>query len=141
MGRFERTFPLPSKTIANGFDPMTTAPGSVPSLARSLVTLLGRDPNVVAVFDAGEEENGCPYLVTELLEGETLGERLRKGALAPTAAVEAALGIAIARSNAASPGPEISATNVKAKGRISRSSVASPSSCVNRRRRAGNDGW
>jgi eukaryotic-like serine/threonine-protein kinase len=50
-------------------------------------------PNVVAVFDAGEE-NGCPYLVTELLEGETLAERLRKGALAPAAAVEAALGIA-----------------------------------------------
>ncbi len=50
-------------------------------------------PNVVAVFDAGEE-NGCPYLVTELLEGETLAERLRKGALAPAAAVEAALGVA-----------------------------------------------
>jgi serine/threonine-protein kinase len=50
-------------------------------------------PNIVAVFDAGEED-GCPYLVTELLEGETLAERLRKGALAPAAAVEAALGIA-----------------------------------------------
>src|SRR6267378_284397 len=50
-------------------------------------------PNVVAVFDAGEE-NGCPYLVTELLEGETLAQRLRKGALAPAAAVEAALSIA-----------------------------------------------
>ena len=49
-------------------------------------------PNVVAVFDAGEE-NGCPYLVTELLEGETLAERLRKGAFVPAAAVEAALGI------------------------------------------------
>jgi len=49
--------------------------------------------NVVAVFDAGEE-NGCPYLVTELLEGETLAERRRKGALAPAVAVEAALGIA-----------------------------------------------
>src|SRR5712692_4496451 len=50
-------------------------------------------PNVVAVFDAGED-NGCPYLVTELLEGETLAQRLRKGALAPGAAVEVALGIA-----------------------------------------------
>src|SRR5260370_7381916 len=48
-------------------------------------------PNVVAVFDAGEE-NGCPYLVTELLEGETLAERLRKGALPPAAPGEAALG-------------------------------------------------
>src|SRR5438132_13059189 len=50
-------------------------------------------PNIVAVFDAGEED-GCPYLVTELLEGETLAERLRKGAIAPAAAVDVALGIA-----------------------------------------------
>jgi TolB-like protein/Tfp pilus assembly protein PilF len=50
-------------------------------------------PNVVAVFDAGEED-GCPYLVTELLEGETLAERLRKGAFAPAAAVEVALAVA-----------------------------------------------
>ena len=50
-------------------------------------------PNVVAVFDAGEQD-GCPYLVTELLDGETLAQRLRGGALTPTAAVEVALGIA-----------------------------------------------
>ena len=46
-------------------------------------------PNVVAVFDAGEQD-GCPYLVTELLDGETLAQRLRGGALTPTAAVEVA---------------------------------------------------
>src|ERR1700682_2479647 len=52
-------------------------------------------PSVVAVFDA-REDNGCPYLVTELLEGEPLAQRLRKGALAPGAAVEVALAIASA---------------------------------------------
>ena len=50
-------------------------------------------PNVMAVFDAGEHD-GCPYLVSELLEGETLARRLRKGPLAPRSAVEAAIAVA-----------------------------------------------
>ena len=37
-------------------------------------------PNVVAVFDAGDEQ-GRPFLVTELLKGTTLRERLSAGAL------------------------------------------------------------
>ena len=57
--------------------------------------LVGRlnHPNVLAIFDA-EEHDGCPYLVTELLEGETLAQKLRKGLLAPRAAVEAAIAVA-----------------------------------------------
>jgi serine/threonine protein kinase/dipeptidyl aminopeptidase/acylaminoacyl peptidase len=35
-------------------------------------------PNVVAVHDVGQHE-GAPYLVTELLQGETLRERLSRG--------------------------------------------------------------
>jgi eukaryotic-like serine/threonine-protein kinase len=35
-------------------------------------------PNVVAVFDVGTHD-GVPYLVSELLEGETLRERLKSG--------------------------------------------------------------
>ena len=35
-------------------------------------------PNILAIFDIGTHE-GAPYLVTELLEGETLRERLRGG--------------------------------------------------------------
>ncbi|HET7840146.1 MAG TPA: serine/threonine-protein kinase, partial [Terriglobia bacterium] len=37
-------------------------------------------PNILAVYDIGTHE-GAPYLVSELLEGETLRERLGGGAL------------------------------------------------------------
>src|SRR5499427_7798124 len=35
-------------------------------------------PNITAIYDVGTHE-GSPYLVSELLEGETLRERLRLG--------------------------------------------------------------
>ena len=35
-------------------------------------------PNVLAVYDVGTHD-GAPYMVTELLEGETLATRLRRG--------------------------------------------------------------
>jgi serine/threonine-protein kinase len=34
-------------------------------------------PNVVSVYDVGEEEDGRPYIVMELVDGETLAERGR----------------------------------------------------------------
>ncbi len=37
-------------------------------------------PNIVSIFHVGQY-NGSPYIVTELLHGETLRERLRKGPL------------------------------------------------------------
>ena len=37
-------------------------------------------PNIVAVFDVNTE-GGVPYIVTELLEGETLRDKLNRGAL------------------------------------------------------------
>jgi serine/threonine-protein kinase len=43
-------------------------------------------PNLLAVYDVGDEA-GMPYVVTELLEGETLRGRLRGGALAAAEAV------------------------------------------------------
>ncbi|MGO9258048.1 MAG: protein kinase domain-containing protein [Bryobacteraceae bacterium] len=56
-------------------------------------------PNIVAVFDIGWED-GAMYVVQELLEGETLRERLRIGALpvrkALDYAVQAARGLAAA---------------------------------------------
>ena len=44
-------------------------------------------PNVMAIDDFGEEQ-GVSYLVTELLEGQTLRERLQERRLSPVEAVE-----------------------------------------------------
>ena len=53
--------------------------------ARSIAAL--SHPNILAIFDVGTHDN-TPYLVTELLEGETLRERLAKGALPVRKAVQ-----------------------------------------------------
>jgi serine/threonine protein kinase len=37
-------------------------------------------PNILSIFDIGDDR-GTPYVVFELLEGETLRDRLRTGAL------------------------------------------------------------
>ncbi len=50
-------------------------------------------PNIVAVYDVGTHD-GAPYLVTELLEGATLRERLSGGVVSPRKAVEYAAQIA-----------------------------------------------
>ena len=47
-------------------------------------------PNVLAVFDVGREGD-TPFLVTELLEGQTLRERLAEGPLPPRKVIELAL--------------------------------------------------
>jgi hypothetical protein len=50
-------------------------------------------PNILAVHDVGDRE-GAPYLVAELLEGETLRERLQAGVLPVRKAVDYALQVA-----------------------------------------------
>src|SRR5512136_2295410 len=50
-------------------------------------------PNILAVHDVGDHE-GAPYLVAELLEGETLRERLQAGVLPVRKAVDYALQMA-----------------------------------------------
>ncbi len=50
-------------------------------------------PNITAVYDLGAHD-GAPYIVTELLEGETLRARLAGGALAVRKAIEYAVQIA-----------------------------------------------
>jgi eukaryotic-like serine/threonine-protein kinase len=47
-------------------------------------------PNILSIFDIGEER-GAPYIVSELLEGETLRDRLRMGPIPVRKAVEFAL--------------------------------------------------
>jgi WD40 repeat protein len=59
--------------------------------ARAVAAL--NHPNILTVHDVGGDA-GRPFVVTELLEGETLGERLRKGALSLREAVETAVHIA-----------------------------------------------
>ncbi len=50
-------------------------------------------PNILSIFDVGSE-GGTTYAVMELLEGETLRERLREGRLPPRKAVEIAIQVA-----------------------------------------------
>jgi len=47
-------------------------------------------PNILAIYDIGDER-GAPYVVSELLEGETLRDRLRVGALATRKAIDYSL--------------------------------------------------
>lgn len=50
-------------------------------------------PNILTIHDIGTHQ-GAPYLVSELLEGESLRRRLDGGALKPGMAVEAAVQVA-----------------------------------------------
>jgi Tol biopolymer transport system component len=59
----------------------------------ALATAALNHPNILAVFDIGTSE-GSPYVVSELLEGETLRDRLRSGAIAPRKALDYAMQIA-----------------------------------------------
>jgi len=59
----------------------------------ALATAALNHPNILAVFDIGDSE-GAPYVVSELLEGETLRDRLRSGAIPVRKALDYALQIA-----------------------------------------------
>jgi serine/threonine protein kinase len=59
--------------------------------ARSVAAL--NHPNILAVHDIGTHD-GAPYMVCELLEGETLRERLQGGVLSPRKSIEFAIQIA-----------------------------------------------
>src|SRR6201987_3025932 len=64
--------------------------------ARSIAAL--NHPNILAVFDIGQH-NGSPFLVSELLEGETLRAVLDRGALPQRKAID--YGVQIAQGLAA----------------------------------------
>lgn len=62
-------------------------------------------PNILAVYDAGTTQDGAPYIVTELLEGETLRERLRRDAsFRPSASSRGLPSAGIAGPGASAPG-------------------------------------
>ncbi len=50
-------------------------------------------PNILAIYDIGTQED-APYVVSELLEGETLRERITAGALPARKAIEIAVQVA-----------------------------------------------
>jgi hypothetical protein len=50
-------------------------------------------PNILSIFDIGNER-GAPYIVSELLEGQTLRERVRSGPLSSRKAIDYALQVA-----------------------------------------------
>ena len=60
-------------------------------------------PNIVTIHDVGED-NGRFFVVTELIEGETLSERLRRGPMPPREAIECAIAITSAMAAAHSRG-------------------------------------
>jgi TolB-like protein/Flp pilus assembly protein TadD len=50
-------------------------------------------PNILAVYQLGDYQ-GAPYLVSELLEGGTLREEIRRGSMSPHKATESAIQVA-----------------------------------------------
>jgi eukaryotic-like serine/threonine-protein kinase len=54
-----------------------------------------RSPSIVEILDLGQAEDGSPFLVFELLEGEGLDEKLRReGTVAPEPLLEMFVGVA-----------------------------------------------
>src|ERR1700689_4502629 len=91
LGRDVAIKVLPS-TLANDIDRLRRFEIE----ARTIAAL--SHPNVLSVFDTGVFE-GSPYIVTELLEGETLRQKLNHGPVAPRRAIE--WGLATAKGLAA----------------------------------------
>ena len=76
----------------------------------ALATAALNHPNIVAVYDVGSEE-GRPYVVAELLEGEVLRQRLERGALPVRKAVD--LGVQLANGLAAAHQKSITHRDLK----------------------------
>jgi len=61
-------------------------------------------PNIATLHDVGVVDGGAPYLVYEVLHGETLESRLSRGPMAPREALEVGASVARALAHAHSAG-------------------------------------
>src|SRR5437899_1863677 len=87
--RLERTVAL--KVLSSQVIATTALKERFAREARAISSL--NHPHICHLYDVGSE-NGTDYLVMELLDGETLGERLRKGPLPLEPALKIAIEIA-----------------------------------------------
>ena len=98
--------------------------------ARSISQL--SHPHICALYDVGEAE-GTAFLVMELLQGGTLAERLKRGALPLGDALKVAIDIAAALTAAHRQGIVLSAernTEEQTGGAAERLSTREPIPCV-----------
>jgi serine/threonine protein kinase/tetratricopeptide (TPR) repeat protein len=84
------------KVLARTADPSPDLLRRFEQEARATAAL--NHPNILTVYDVGTRE-GQPFLVTELLEGQTVRELLASGSLAPSAVLQ--LGLQLVRGVAA----------------------------------------
>jgi eukaryotic-like serine/threonine-protein kinase len=87
--RLERTVAI--KVLPDGFAGDPDRLRRFEQEARAVAAL--NHPNIMAVYDIGENR-GTPYMVSELLDGETLREKMKEGPLGQRRAVEVASQIA-----------------------------------------------
>jgi WD40 repeat protein/tRNA A-37 threonylcarbamoyl transferase component Bud32 len=87
LGRRVAVKRIRPQKLAGGSD----ARAALAELLRSEAETVARlnHPNVVALYDVGAHQ-GAPYLVLELVRGESLAERIARGALAAPAALDIA---------------------------------------------------
>jgi serine/threonine protein kinase len=67
------------------------AAGRVSKSKRAVAAL--NHPNIVSIFDFGEVD-GCPYAVSELVEGESLRSLLRRGPVSVRKLIDIAVQVA-----------------------------------------------
>lgn len=85
-----RTVAIKVLRSAYAHDPITNAR----FVREARAAVRARHPRIVETYDFGQLADGCPYLVMELVESETLRARIARGPVPPLDAIAIARGIA-----------------------------------------------